>query len=78
MAVLQPGGAALLDRVADYLEARAPALARMEAEDAGKTLAQATAVDIPRAVANFRFFAGAIRHAVGTAKPRNPSSPRHT
>ena len=57
--------AALLDRVADYLEARAPALARMEAEDAGKTLAQAAAVDIPRAVANFRFFAGAIRHDAG-------------
>lgn len=59
--------AALLDRVADYLEARLPFLARMEAEDAGKTLTQALAVDIPRAVANFRFFAGAIRHDASEA-----------
>ena len=57
--------AQLLDRVADYLEARAPALAALEAEDAGKTLSQAASVDIPRAIANFRFFAGAIRHDAG-------------
>ena len=55
--------AALLDRVASLLEAHAPALAAMECEDSGKTLRQATSVDIPRAAANFRFFAGAIRHA---------------
>ena len=57
----------LLDRVAALLEAHAPALARMESEDAGKTLAMATETDIPRAIANFRFFAGAIRHDHGGA-----------
>jgi aminomuconate-semialdehyde/2-hydroxymuconate-6-semialdehyde dehydrogenase len=54
--------AALLDRIADEIERRAPELARLEASDAGKTLAMATDVDVPRAVANFRFFAGAVRH----------------
>jgi aminomuconate-semialdehyde/2-hydroxymuconate-6-semialdehyde dehydrogenase len=54
--------AAFLDRIADALAAAAPGLAALEAADSGKTLAMATDVDIPRAVANFRFFAGAIRH----------------
>jgi aminomuconate-semialdehyde/2-hydroxymuconate-6-semialdehyde dehydrogenase len=54
--------AALLDRVAALLERAAPALAALEAADAGKTLAMARATDIPRAVANLRFFAGAARH----------------
>ena len=54
--------AALLDKIADLIEAEAPALAAMESEDAGKTLRMATSVDIPRAVANFRFFAGQLRH----------------
>ena len=54
--------AALLERLADAIERRAPALARLEAEDAGKTLSMASTVDIPRAVANLRFFAGAVRH----------------
>ena len=34
----------------------------MESEDAGKPYAAARAIDIPRAVRNFRFFASAIRH----------------
>ena len=54
--------AALLERVADLLAAAAPALAALEAADAGKTLAMAEATDLPRAVANLRFFAGAARH----------------
>jgi len=54
--------AALLDRVADALEARLEALAAVESEDQGKPVSLARTVDIPRAVANFRFFAGAIRH----------------
>ena len=54
--------AALLDRVADGLEAHLEALAVMESQDCGKTLAMARGVDIPRAVANFRFFAGQLRH----------------
>jgi len=53
--------ARLLDAVADGLEARLDELADLESRDTGKPLALARAVDIPRAVANFRFFAGAVR-----------------
>lgn len=52
----------LLDAVADRLVARFDELAECEARDAGKPLATARAMDLPRAVANFRFFAGAVRH----------------
>ena len=54
--------AALLDRVADLIEARLEAFAAVESQDQGKPVSLARTVDIPRAVANFRFFAGAIRH----------------
>ncbi|MEM6531353.1 MAG: aldehyde dehydrogenase family protein [Myxococcota bacterium] len=54
--------AALLDRVADGLEARAEELAALESADTGKPIRTAREIDIPRAIANFRFFAGAIRH----------------
>ncbi|HJU83773.1 MAG TPA: aldehyde dehydrogenase [Holophagaceae bacterium] len=53
--------AALLDRVADLLEARLEDLAALESQDTGKPLALARSLDIPRAVANFRFFAEALR-----------------
>lgn len=52
----------LLDIVASGIEARSDEFARTESEDQGKPVALARSVDIPRAVANFRFFAGAIRH----------------
>lgn len=52
----------LLDAVADAIEARAGALATLESQDTGKPVSLAQRVDIPRAVANFRFFAGAVRH----------------
>jgi len=54
--------AELLERVADRIQARAGELAELESLDTGKPLKLAQTVDIPRAVANFRFFAGAIRH----------------
>jgi len=54
--------AELLERVAAGIEARAEDLARLESLDTGKPLKLARLVDIPRAVANFRFFAGAVRH----------------
>ena len=57
--------AGLLDALADAIDAHAGELAVMESVDCGKTLAAATAVDIPRAAANFRFFAGAVRHDEG-------------
>ncbi|MBB5208621.1 aldehyde dehydrogenase [Chiayiivirga flava] len=48
-----------LDRLADALEARIDAFARAESQDAGKPLALARDIEIPRAVANLRFFAAA-------------------
>jgi aminomuconate-semialdehyde/2-hydroxymuconate-6-semialdehyde dehydrogenase len=54
--------AALLDAIADRIEAHADVLAELEALDTGKPVALARSVDIPRAIANFRFFAGAVRH----------------
>ena len=54
--------AALLDRVADRLERHLDTLAAMESQDTGKPISLARSIDIPRAVSNFRFFAGAIRH----------------
>ncbi|MDG2029909.1 MAG: aldehyde dehydrogenase [Phycisphaerales bacterium] len=52
--------AALLRSLADLIDANTDRLARLESEDQGKTLAQATEIEIPRAAANFRYFAGAI------------------
>lgn len=54
--------AALLDRVACLIESRLEAFAIVESEDQGKPVGLASRVDIPRAVANFRFFAGMVRH----------------
>jgi len=52
----------LLDAIADGLAERADELAALESSDTGKPVSLAAAVDIPRAISNFRFFAGALRH----------------
>src|SRR4051812_24779394 len=52
--------AALLDRIADNIEARIDEFAAAESRDSGKPLALARSLDIPRAIANLRFFAAAI------------------
>ncbi len=52
----------LLDAIADALEARLDILAALESQDSGKPVKLARSLDIPRAIANFRFFAGAVRH----------------
>jgi aminomuconate-semialdehyde/2-hydroxymuconate-6-semialdehyde dehydrogenase len=49
-----------LQRLADAVEARLDELAREESRDNGKPVALARSVDIPRAIANLRFFAEAI------------------
>lgn len=49
-------------RIADIIEQNAEAFAFAESMDSGKSLNLARAVDIPRAVSNFRFFATAILH----------------
>ena len=63
--------AALLNRIADLLEARLDEFAEAESRDSGKPVALARRIDIPRAVANLRFFAAAATqfaseaHAMG-------------
>jgi len=54
--------ARILARLADLIDARRDELALTESRDTGKPLALARSLDIPRASANFRFFAGAILH----------------
>lgn len=49
-----------LMRIADLIERDLDALARAECDDTGKPLSLCKRVDIPRAAANFRFFAHAI------------------
>jgi len=64
--------AALLNSVADRIEARIDEFAAAESRDSGKPVALARSLDIPRAVANLRFFAAAATqfasesHAMGT------------
>ena len=52
----------LLDAVANRIEERLEEFALAESQDNGKPLHLARMIDIPRAIANFRFFAGAVRH----------------
>lgn len=52
----------ILLRVADLIDDNLDRLARAESTDTGKPLSLARRVDIPRASANFRFFATAILH----------------
>lgn len=54
--------AAILERAANIIEADLTAFALAESLDSGKPLKLATHVDIPRAVANLRFFAAAAAH----------------
>ena len=51
-----------LYRLAELIEANLDSLAEAEAMDTGKPLAVARSLDIPRAAANLRFFAGAAGH----------------
>ncbi|MBL0309980.1 MAG: aldehyde dehydrogenase [Bacteroidetes bacterium] len=52
----------ILMRVADGIEKRLEEFVNAESKDNGKTLKLARAVDIPRAISNFRFYASAIQH----------------
>lgn len=50
----------ILMRIADLIEAKLEDLAQAETTDSGKAISTSRNVDIPRAQANFRFFANAI------------------
>src|SRR5881275_812913 len=57
----------ILLRIADLIERDLEKFARAESIDTGKPLSLARSLDIPRAVANFRFFATAILHTENEA-----------
>ena len=62
--------AALLERVSRHVDENLEAFALAESQDSGKPLKLAQHVDIPRAVSNLRFFAGAA--------PFHPQAYHHT
>ncbi len=57
----------ILLRIADLIERDLEKFARAESVDTGKPITLARSLDIPRAVANFRFFATAILHTENEA-----------
>jgi aminomuconate-semialdehyde/2-hydroxymuconate-6-semialdehyde dehydrogenase len=57
----------ILLRIADLIERDLEKFARAESIDTGKPIMLARSLDIPRAVANFRFFATAILHTENEA-----------
>src|ERR1700736_7061444 len=57
----------ILLHIADLIERDLEKFARAESIDTGKPLSLARSLDIPRAVANFRFFATAILHTESEA-----------
>ncbi len=50
-------------KIADAIEKQIDTFAMAESKDTGKPIKLARSIDIPRAIANFRFFATAILHA---------------
>ncbi len=69
---------ALLAEMAARIEAHAGDLAELEAMDVGKPIALARRLDIPRAIANFRFFAGAILHTATKCHPMDGAALNYT
>jgi aminomuconate-semialdehyde/2-hydroxymuconate-6-semialdehyde dehydrogenase len=59
----------LMNRIADFMERRLEAFALAETEDSGKPISVSRAVDIPRAIANFRFFATAAMQFASESHP---------
>jgi aminomuconate-semialdehyde/2-hydroxymuconate-6-semialdehyde dehydrogenase len=68
----------LLMRLADLIERNLEELARLESRDNGKTISLARRLDIPRAVANFRFFATAILHYASEAHATDGAALNYT
>jgi aldehyde dehydrogenase len=58
--------AAILNKIADRIEANLTALALAESWENGKPIREGLGADIPLAVDHFRYFAGAIRAQEGT------------
>jgi aminomuconate-semialdehyde/2-hydroxymuconate-6-semialdehyde dehydrogenase len=68
----------LLLKLAGLIERDLDELARTESIDNGKTLSLARKLDIPRAVANFRFFATAILHQSSEAHVMDAAALNYT
>ncbi|HXH39278.1 MAG TPA: aldehyde dehydrogenase, partial [Thermoanaerobaculia bacterium] len=68
----------LLLKLAALIEQNLEELARSESIDNGKTLSLAMRLDIPRAVANFRFFATAILHHASEAHMTDAAALNYT
>src|SRR5256714_546471 len=68
----------LLLKLAGLIEQNLDDLARLESIDNGKTLSLARRLDIPRAVANFRFFATAILHQSSDAHVMDAAALNYT
>lgn len=68
----------LLLKLADRIEANFDELARLESQDTGKAITLARRLDIPRAMANFRFFATAILHDSSEAHATDSSALNYT
>lgn len=68
----------ILLKLADLIEENFDELARCESQDNGKPLSLAKRMDIPRAVANFRFFATAILHHASEAHATDSSALNYT
>jgi aminomuconate-semialdehyde/2-hydroxymuconate-6-semialdehyde dehydrogenase len=68
----------LLLKLADLIEQNLDELARTESIDNGKTISLAKRLDIPRAVANFRFFATAILHQSSDAHVMDAAALNYT
>jgi len=68
----------LLLKLADLIEKNLDELARTESIDNGKTISLAKRLDIPRAVANFRFFATAILHQSSDAHAMDAAALNYT
>lgn len=56
-----------LNRLADAIEARSEAFCSCESRDTGKPIALVSEIEIPRAIANFRFFAAACTQSLDQA-----------
>jgi aminomuconate-semialdehyde/2-hydroxymuconate-6-semialdehyde dehydrogenase len=68
----------ILLRIADALEARLEEYVRAESIDSGKPVRLARSLDIPRAVANLRFFATAILHTGSDLFPTDDRALNYT
>ena len=68
----------VLLKLADLIEQNLDELARLESRDNGKPVALAKRMDIPRAVANFRFFATAILHEASEAHVTDAAALNYT